>query len=94
MTYKRKNIIYSGFYIDSSNIIYFDEVQSSGKIDFYSIKGVLLIISWIFLNFIGITFAAFCRHKSAWIYVHRVCCGLGAIMSIIFGFIAIADRKF
>ncbi len=93
MIYKRENLLNSGFFIDVSDIVYLQEVQSSGKIDFYSIKGLILTISWIFLNFTGITFAAFCRHKTTWIHVHRVCCGLGALLAIIFGFIAIADRK-
>jgi hypothetical protein len=93
MIYKRENLQSTGFFIDVSNIVYLQEVNPAGKIDFYSIKGLILTLCWIFLNFTGITFAAFCKHKTSWIHVHRVCCGLGALLAIIFGFIAIADRK-
>jgi len=81
-------------YLDSSGTVKFGNVQASNKINFYQIKGVAMIISWIFLNFLGVFYAAYMRHVTYWIHVHRICSGGAAFLSIATGVYSIIDSTY
>ena len=80
--------------IDSSNNVNFaGATLAPATVDFYEIKGILMIISWTLLNTTGIIFAAYLRHLPYWVLVHRLTSGTAAIITIVVGFMAISDRS-
>ena len=79
------------FFIDSSNNVSF--ASNNNSLNFYQIKGIILIICWICLNFIGIYAAVYLKHLTYWIHIHRICSGISAVATIILGFISIVNRK-
>ena len=89
-TYHNSNRGYTSIFIDSSNNVNFAGATIN---NFYTIKGVLLIISWTLLNTIGIVFAAYFKYLPYWVMVHRLCSGTAALITIIVGLIAVNDRK-
>lgn len=78
--------------IDSSNTVILGG-GSKSKLDFYYLKGFVLIFCWIFLNFVGVFAAVYLKHLTYWIHIHRICSGLAASITIILGIISIVDRK-
>ncbi len=93
-TFHENNYGTSFFSIDSSGKVQFGPVSSSQNIDFYMIKGILMIIFWLFINFIGVFFAAYMKHLTYWIHVHRICSGLTALFTIVTGIYSIIDSNF
>ena len=62
--------------------------------DFYAIHGIVLIIAWIGMNLIGITFATYYRHLTYWVQMHRIFSGGAAVITVVLGFMAVAAGNF
>lgn len=58
--------------------------------DLFSLHGISLIIVWTVFNFFGYISARFLKHRSWWVWVHRIGSSLTAVWSI--GIIAATIR--
>lgn len=53
-----------------------------------------MIISWLFLNFLGVFYASYMKHVTYWIHVHRICSGAAAFLTVASGIYAIIDSTY
>ena len=91
-TYHNANTGTFKFLIDSSNKVFISGSDSS--VGFYQIKGVVLIICWIFLNFVGVYATVYLKHLTYWIHIHGICSGISAFLTFASGLYSVIDCIF
>ena len=83
------------FNLDSKGIFTYGQASAvDNSLDFYAIHGIVLIIAWIGMNFVGIMFAMYYKHLTYWVQIHRLFSGGAAVITVVVGFMAVAQGNF
>jgi hypothetical protein len=72
------NILKSSVFIDTGN----GSSNNSSTFDFWQFHGIIMTVSWSFMNFIGYLTVRFFKHNSIWMWFHFIFAGLNASVTI------------